>query len=151
MDYTESKQDIRVPAQSDFQAARQGVIGVIVRRRRLLVIRRSRHVVAPGMLCFPGGGIEPGESQAAALRRELLEELGAAAEPIRPLWRSRRDDLALFWWQAELPADRSLVPNPLEVASLYWLTIKQLARACDLLETNRAFIAAVEGGQVTLW
>ena len=54
---------------------REGVVGVIQQEERFLVIRRSAHVVAPGKLCFPGGGIEAGESQPVALCRELMEEI----------------------------------------------------------------------------
>jgi hypothetical protein len=44
---------------------RRGVIAVVVREGRLLVIRRAQCVVAPGAICFPGGGIEPGELDAS--------------------------------------------------------------------------------------
>jgi len=50
------------------------VVAVILRGERFLVICRSQQVRAPGMYCFPGGGIEPGETEEQALRRELLEE-----------------------------------------------------------------------------
>ena len=39
---------------------RRGVVGVVVRDGRMLVISRSRSVVAPLVYCFPGGGIEAG-------------------------------------------------------------------------------------------
>ena len=56
---------------------RCGAIGVIVDADgRMLVIERSQTVRAPGRFCFPGGGIEPGETEQHAVKRELLEELG---------------------------------------------------------------------------
>ncbi|ANU53729.1 NUDIX domain-containing protein [Acutalibacter muris] len=45
--------------------------GVILREGKLLMIHTDR-----GDYKFPGGGVEPGESLEAALRRELLEETG---------------------------------------------------------------------------
>jgi 8-oxo-dGTP pyrophosphatase MutT (NUDIX family) len=42
---------------------------------RLLVVRR-RHAPAAGQWSLPGGRVEPGESQAAAVEREVLEETG---------------------------------------------------------------------------
>ena len=67
---------------------RRGVVAVVVRDGRFLVIRRSQQVVAPGAFCFPGGGIEPGETEEAALVRELREELDVLVRPIRLVWRS---------------------------------------------------------------
>jgi ADP-ribose pyrophosphatase YjhB (NUDIX family) len=43
--------------------------------RRLLVIRRGRPP-GEGLWSLPGGRVEPGESDAAAVRREVLEETG---------------------------------------------------------------------------
>ncbi|BCW18807.1 DNA mismatch repair protein MutT [Arthrobacter sp. NtRootA9] len=42
----------------------------------LLVARRSAPEKLAGLWEFPGGKVEPGEEPEAALRRELLEELG---------------------------------------------------------------------------
>jgi 8-oxo-dGTP diphosphatase len=42
---------------------------------RLLVIRRA-HDPAAGRWSVPGGRVEPGEDDAAAVRREVLEETG---------------------------------------------------------------------------
>lgn len=73
---------------NEIPSGRRGVVAVVTRADRFLVIRRSAHVVAPGAFCFPGGGIEPGENEEQALVREFLEELNAAIEPVRLLWRS---------------------------------------------------------------
>lgn len=54
---------------------RVGVGGVCVRDGRLLVVRRGRPPAA-GRWALPGGRVEPGESLAAAVRRELAEETG---------------------------------------------------------------------------
>ena len=80
---------------------RRGVVVVVLRDERFLVIRRSQHVRAPGTHCFPGGHIEPGESESDAARRELLEELAVETTPLRLLWRSITPwNVELAWWLA---------------------------------------------------
>jgi 8-oxo-dGTP diphosphatase len=53
---------------------------VIERDERVLVTRRLKGSHLEGYWEFPGGKCEPGESYAACLARELLEELGVAAD-----------------------------------------------------------------------
>ncbi len=58
--------------------------GIVWMDGRLLLQRRSpRAAHGAGMLEFPGGKVEPGESPAEALRRELIEEWGPAAAQLR--------------------------------------------------------------------
>lgn len=130
---------------------REGAVAVIVRDGRMLVIRRSRSVVAPGAYCFPGGGIEPGESEEDALRRELREELNVSVQPIRPVWRSVTPwQVQLVWWLAELDDHAEPVPSPAEVESIHWCTAEEMAGLPELLESNRHFLEALAAGEVGL-
>jgi 8-oxo-dGTP diphosphatase len=51
------------------------VCAVVERGRRVLVARRGPGMRHPGTWEFPGGKVEPGEGDAEALERELVEEL----------------------------------------------------------------------------
>lgn len=133
------------------RARRRGAVAVVERRGKLLVIRRSLHVAAPGAYCFPGGGIEPGEDEPAALRRELLEELGAEVSPVRRLWSSVTEwGVELHWWRAELTPEARLTPNPSEVAEYHWLAPAELESLEGLLSSNHAFLAAWRAGEFEL-
>jgi len=59
---------------------------------RLLMIKRGRDPAA-GLWSIPGGRIEPGESDAEALVREMLEETSLTVQVGRLLGRVRRPGL----------------------------------------------------------
>ena len=60
-----------------------GVIFDAPRARVLLALRRAGQHQG-GLWEFPGGKVEPGENLAAALRRELEEEIGIRVGETRP-------------------------------------------------------------------
>jgi len=120
---------------------REGVVVVVRRGNRFLMIERAAGVLAGGAWCFVGGGIEPGESQPQAVVREFAEEVGGVVEPVRKIWEYRRPDgkLLLHWWLAEL-RNGGLVANPAEVADLRWLTPREIEALPNVLESNLAFL-----------
>jgi 8-oxo-dGTP diphosphatase len=58
---------------------KQVVAGLIVKGNQILICQRTPDQTLPLKWEFPGGKIEPGEAQEAALSRELEEELGIQA------------------------------------------------------------------------
>ena len=60
---------------------RHAVAAIVFESGRFLTIRRSNLVRAPGKVCFPGGHVEPGETEEDAVRREMIEELCIQCEP----------------------------------------------------------------------
>jgi 8-oxo-dGTP diphosphatase len=60
-------------------------------RDEVLIARRPDHVHQGGLWEFPGGKLEPGEDIAAALARELHEELGITPQSHTPLIRLPHD------------------------------------------------------------
>jgi len=58
---------------------KQVVAALIVRDGKVLICQRAQDQPMPLKWEFPGGKVEPGEEEAAALQRELQEELGISA------------------------------------------------------------------------
>jgi mutator protein MutT len=119
----------------------EGVVVVVRRNGRFLMIRRAPDLLAGGAWCFVGGAIEPGESATEAVVREFREEVGGEVRPLRKVWEYRRPDgrLRLHWWLAELNGD-PLTPNPAEVSEVRWCTIEEIEALPDLLASNRDFL-----------
>jgi 8-oxo-dGTP diphosphatase len=129
----------------------RAVVALIAQNGRLLTIKRSETVRAPGSFCFPGGGIEPGESHEAAVRREIFEELGVTAFPIAPIWSSTSPSgVRLSWWQAKVEPSEAIQPNPAEVADYFWLTIPEIRELPNLLASNIQFLESLANGEFRL-
>ena len=130
---------------------RRGVVAVIFRDKRLLVIRRSQTVTAPGTLCLPGGGIEEGETEREALLREMQEELNLDVTPIRLCWRNTTSwGTHLAWWYASISDEQSPKANPEEVAEVFWMTKSEIKRSESMLPSLPDFIEAMERNEVEL-
>ena len=136
---------------NEIEQRKRGVVAVIPREERLLVIRRSQFVVAPRAYCFPGGGIEADEDAPTALLRECHEELGVSCQPRRELWQSVTPwNVELVWWLAELACDQALTPNDDEVEAAHWFTPGEMRALSNLLESNHHFLDAWERGDFEL-
>lgn len=62
---------------------RVAAYAVVVEAGHLLLTQLSSRTGAEGRWTLPGGGIDPGESPAAAVVREVLEETGQVVEDVR--------------------------------------------------------------------
>ena len=129
----------------------QGVVVVVRREDRYLMIRRAPGVLAGGSWCFVGGAIEPGETQAAAAAREFSEEVAGVVRPIRKVWQYWRPDgkLLLHWWLADLH-EGELRCNPAEVSELRWCSADEVAALPEVLPSNLEFLAEVQCGKISL-
>ncbi len=126
---------------------RRGVVAVIVRDGKLLAIQRSKFVRAPLQWCFPGGGVEPGETDEEALIRELQEELSVAVRPVKQLWQSISPwKFDLRWWAAEIVPSAEFTPAPEEVAAVAWMTAEEMRKLPALLPSNLEFLDAWQRG-----
>lgn len=125
------------------ESAIEGVVAVIERNGCLLAIRRAAGILAGGCWCLPGGAVEPGETRAEAVAREVLEEVGLHVRPVREVWQWLRPDgqLRLYWWLAQLPDDAP-EPTPAagEVAEVRWVRREEFCRLEPILESNLQFM-----------
>ena len=129
------------------QYARVGVVGILFRGDRVLVIQRSATVAAPLKWCFPGGGVEDGETQEQALVREFQEELGLRIQPREHLMDTVTPwNVFLSWWTVEADDEdlSALSGNPKEVQQTAWMTLEALKNHPDTLESNIPVIERLE-------
>ena len=110
---------------------------------RVLIAERPAGKHMAGRWEFPGGKVAPGESEEAALARELKEELGIEISGARPMMRlshrypDREVELSL-WMVRSYRGE----PRPLDGQRLKWVARSQLT-AEDLLEADRPFVTAL--------
>jgi 8-oxo-dGTP diphosphatase len=99
------------------------VSAAIVQDRRYLITQRTDRAVLPMLWEFPGGRVEDGESDEAALMRELHHRLGIEAEICELLSTTEReyDDYVvhLQLYRCELGP---IPAKPLRVRDLRWVT-----------------------------
>jgi 8-oxo-dGTP diphosphatase len=117
---------------------RQVVVGIaLVRDEQVLAALRPASATAPGGWEFPGGKVEPGESDRQAAVRELREELGVEAEIGTPLGAKpmgERDLLRVY-------TGRITAGEPVlhEHAEIRWLSAAELYDL-DWLAADRPFL-----------
>jgi mutator protein MutT len=102
------------------------VAAVIEQDHRFLVTRRQAGVHLEGMWEFPGGKIDPNETHAAALRREIREELDAdvsVGELVLATTHAYSDaTVTLYFYRCTLVGN----PRPLLGQEMRWVDRQEL-------------------------
>ena len=97
------------------------VAAVIERGGRFLVTRRLEGTHLAGYWEFPGGKVHEGETQEAALQREILEELNAGVSHLRKIFHAAHAYperiVELHFFRGELSRD----PQPMLGQELRWI------------------------------
>ena len=101
------------------------VASVVEQEGKLLLCQRPAHKRHGGLWEFPGGKVEPGESDFAAVERELAEELGVRVVEVGAVELSVRDAGSEFVIEF-LPVVVDGEPQPLEHAALAWVTEEEM-------------------------
>lgn len=110
------------------RAAIQVVAAVVERDGKYLIAQRNPHAVFPLLWEFPGGKVEPGEDDATALRREMMEELGVEVAVGALLERKVH---CYQDFSVDFRAYRCTLvqgePRPLNCAAVAWVPLADLA------------------------
>jgi len=121
-------------------------------RGRVLVAQRPAHKHLALKWEFAGGKVEPGESPADALHRELQEELGcdvAVGRPLPPFVHDYGDiaiEMMPFFCRL---VPQSPPPHPHEHLALRWVAVAELAQL-DLAPADIPIIAHLSPGRAGL-
>lgn len=103
------------------------VAAVMMRDNRYLVAQRPLHKHHGGLWEFPGGKMVPGETTAAALARELMEELALPMLECGPSLHCEHDSasgLLIEFMVATVVGE----PQRLEHCALAWCSLEELAQ-----------------------
>jgi 8-oxo-dGTP diphosphatase len=116
------------------------VAGLMARDGRVLITQRCANQALPLQWEFPGGKVEPGEAPAAALARELMEEIGVTVEVGR-IWdvlfhAYPAFDLVMLVYACRLVEGE---PRAVEVADVAWVVPPELPR-WDILPADRPLV-----------
>jgi 8-oxo-dGTP diphosphatase len=128
------------------------VVAAVIERadRRILIGQRRRGDTSPLKWEFPGGKIEQGETDEAALARELREELGATLVKSVPIARvvhkyaETATPLEIRFFAAEL---ESVEVHGTAFEQTAWVLPRELSEY-DFLTANRELVANLATGRI---
>ena len=116
----------------------KGVGAAIVRAGRVLAARRTSPPDTAGRWELPGGKVEPGETEAESLVREVAEELGLAISVDR--WLAGAEPVGeRYVLKVALATADGGEPRPTEHDEVRWLAPDELGDV-DWLEPDRPFL-----------
>lgn len=116
---------------------RRGVIGILERDAKYLMVQRAAGVTKPHAWCFPGGHVEPGETPRRAVVRELAEELGIIVVPTCRVGSVRVMDsrYILAVWQVSHIAGQYRLAEK-EIAGIRWIALDEISKVQPGLTSN---------------
>jgi 8-oxo-dGTP diphosphatase len=125
------------------------VCAVIERAGRVLLAQRPPHKLLPLKWEFAGGKVEPGEDPAAAIVREIREELGVGIRVLRALPRFTHDYgrvvIEMIPFVCAL-SDPAAEPHAHEHIALAWVRPEEFS-GYNLAAADRPVVAAYRPGR----
>ncbi|WP_275958059.1 (deoxy)nucleoside triphosphate pyrophosphohydrolase, partial [Pseudonocardia oceani] len=130
-----------ITATARAMAASQVVVATaLVHDGRVLAAQRTRPPELAGLWELPGGRVEAGESEAAAVVRECREELGTTVVVGERIATDLRIAAGVLRVHTARPAGAAPPPRALEHAALRWVAAGEVA-AVDWVGADRAVVA----------
>ena len=128
------------------------VVAAVIERadRRILIGQRRRGDTSPLKWEFPGGKVKDGETDEAALARELREELGAEMLRSAPIARVQHKyaetatTLEIRFFAAALKSNEV---RPIAFEQIAWVLPKELG-SYDFLAANAQLVAELATGRI---
>ncbi|MBI3304035.1 MAG: NUDIX domain-containing protein [Deltaproteobacteria bacterium] len=120
------------------------IAAVVTSGNKVLFICRGPTVPGAGYWAPPSGKLEPGESQEAAVVREVKEEVGLTVRPLRKVWEniSANGIHTLHWWLAEYVSGE-LTLDRRAVSEARWLTVDEIWGLERIFVGDREFFQQV--------
>ena len=130
-----------VAARAEQLAAAPVVVATaLVREGRLLVAQRTRPPELAGRWELPGGRVEPGEDEPAAVVRECREELGTDVVTAGRIGTDLPIAAGVLRVHVACPAPGAPEPRALEHTAVRWIDATEVA-AVDWVDADRAVVA----------
>ncbi len=122
----------------------RSVAGILINQGKVFIAKRGPAGSFHGCWEFPGGKVEEGESDEAAIEREFDEEFGIAVGALRLLGESvfphRGADRILAAWLIELAP--FIRPKLLEHEEICWAGAEELG-SLELVDSDRKLLPFV--------
>jgi 8-oxo-dGTP diphosphatase len=122
----------------------RSVAGILVHRGKVFIAKRGQTGSFRGRWEFPGGKVEEGESDEAAIEREFREEFDIDIRALRSIGESifphRGEDRILAAWLIDLAP--YMRPKLLEHEEIAWADAAGLA-SLDLVDSDRKLLPMV--------
>jgi len=122
----------------------EAIVAVVRRENTVRFIRRGPTVPSAGYWAPLSGLITPGESQEAAVVREVREEVGLTVQPLRKVWEnvSASGSHTLHWWLA-VYVGGGLTLNRREVSAARWVSVDEIQSLAPTFAGDREFFERV--------
>jgi 8-oxo-dGTP diphosphatase len=127
----------------------EAVVAIIRRDDRYLFVRRSHHLAAGAGYWSPvSGRVEPGETEQAALKREVMEEVGLDVVADRKICCIPTPDGRFglnFWTTSLVGGEARLVSD--EASELRWVTLDEMRELEPRFDEDLEIVRGVADGR----
>ena len=124
---------------------RKGVVAIIQKSNRFLLVKRSEFVdAAKGYWCPVSGKVEENETQEKAIEREVMEEVGLEVIAKRKVCDipSHDNKYQLFFWTTEIISGEAWVASD-EASEIKWVTLEEMKELSPVFEEDIRILESI--------